>query len=106
MGEPTATRTVTIVNPQGLHARPADLFVRLATQFDARIEVAKGGEWVDGKSILEILTLGAEQGSQLVIAATGREAQAALVALAGLIEQGFVENEAGQEQDVSENRSS
>jgi len=104
MGDSTATRTVTVVNPQGLHARPADLFVRLANQFDASIEVTKGNERVDGKSILDILTLGAEKGSQLVIVATGRDAQAALIALAKLIEQGFVESGTEQEQNVSENR--
>ena len=88
-----ASRTVIVVNPQGLHARPVDLFVKLANQFESRIEVIKGGERVDGKSILSVLTLAAEQGTQLSIEATGHDAEAALDALAELIEKGFAEEE-------------
>ena len=55
-------RTVIVTNPQGLHARPADLFVKLASQFESKIEVIKDGERVDGKSILDILTLAAVAG--------------------------------------------
>jgi phosphotransferase system HPr (HPr) family protein len=94
MGEPSVTRRVTIVNTQGLHARPADLFVRVANRFAARIEVTNGRECVDGKSILGILTLAAEQGTQLVLGATGHDAHDALDALARLVEQGFVTDEA------------
>ena len=93
MTESTASRTVTVINPQGLHARPVDLFVKLANQFDASIEVVKGGERVDGKSILSVLTLAAEQGTQLAIKATGHDAEAALLALAELVESGFAEKE-------------
>jgi phosphocarrier protein HPr len=71
MAEFTAQRTVTIVNPQGLHARPADLFVRLANQYESVIGVRKGNETVDGKSILSILTLAATEGTELEIQATG-----------------------------------
>ena len=92
MGEATATKTVTIVNPQGLHARPADLFVKLASQFNAQIAVGKGPERVDGKSILGILTLAAEQGSELVIDASGPDADRALMALVELVEDGFRED--------------
>ena len=89
MSTPHAQRTVTVVNPQGLHARPADLFVKTASQFASAIRVAKGTESVDGKSILSILTLAAEAGSQLEISATGDDADAALDALCELVEQGF-----------------
>ena len=85
MAQPSARRTVTIVNPQGLHARPADLFVRLANRFAAQIGVRKENETVDGKSILSILTLAATQGSQLEIVATGEDADAAIEALAQLV---------------------
>jgi len=91
MGEETATRIVTVVNPQGVHARPADLFVRIASRYTASIHVRKGREQVDGKSILGILTLAAEQGSQLTIGATGPDADEALMALAELVEDGFHE---------------
>ncbi|MDA0658904.1 MAG: HPr family phosphocarrier protein [Planctomycetota bacterium] len=93
MGEETATRTVTVINPQGVHARPADLFVKLASQYSARIQLQKGREQVDGKSILGILTLAAEQGSQLIIGATGPDADEALMALAALVEDGFHEGD-------------
>ena len=89
MSDPIARRTVKVVNPQGLHARPADLFVKTASQFDATIRVSKGNESVDGKSILSILTLAAEAGTQLEISATGVDANAALDALCELVEQGF-----------------
>ncbi len=89
MTSPSFERTVTVVNPQGLHARPADLFVRLAKQFDADIEIIKDNRRVDGNSILSILTLAAEQGTRLTIRASGRNAEEALEALADLIERGF-----------------
>ena len=86
----SASRNVTIVNPQGLHARPADLFVKLANQFESAIEVIKNGERVDGKSILSVLTLAAEQGTELTIEATGDDADVAIIALTGLVDNGFV----------------
>lgn len=99
MREVTERRTVTVINPQGLHARPVDLFVRLANQFGARIEVIKGGERADGKSILSILTLAAQQGTQLDIEATGDDADVAIAALAELVKSGFaVEEENNQHQ--------
>lgn len=100
MLEPTASRTVTIVNPQGLHARPADMFVRLANQFSSAVRVKKGNETVDGKSILSILTLAAEEGTLLEISATGQDAEAALSALCDLVCQGFEADEpSGQTSD-------
>ena len=93
MCESKVAGQVIISNPQGLHARPADLFVKLANKFEAKIEVIKGGERVDGKSILGILTLVAERGTQLSIEATGRDASDALRALVELVRNGFDENE-------------
>ena len=87
------SRTVVIRGRQGLHARPADLFVRLATQYQAQVEICKGSERVDGKSILNVLTLAAEQGCPLVIVTTGPDAAAALQALAALVESNFGEPE-------------
>ncbi len=93
MTEPIEARSVIVTNPQGLHARPADLFVKTALRFQARIEVIKDGERVDGKSILAILTLGAPEGTQLVIEATGQDAATALDALVELVEHDFHETE-------------
>lgn len=91
MSEPVLSRSVLITNPQGIHARPADIFARKANQFTAKIVVIKDGERVDGKSILSMLTLAAEQGSQLYIEAHGADAELAVEALAKLVEQGFEE---------------
>ena len=84
-----ANRRVTVNNEEGLHARPAELFVRRAGQFEAKIQIIKGGERVDGKSILEILTLAAAKGTTLEIEAIGADADVALETLAKLIETGF-----------------
>ena len=84
-----AVRIVTIVNPQGLHARPAYMFAEMASQFDAMIELEKDGESIDGKSILSILTLAAGHGSQITLKAVGPDATAALEALGDLVEAGF-----------------
>jgi phosphocarrier protein HPr len=85
----TARKTVTVTNPQGLHARPAFLVAELAGKFDCRIELIKDGERIDGKSILSILTLGAAQGSQLEIEAIGPDASDALAAIHQLFLDGF-----------------
>ena len=89
--ETTATRSVTLVNPQGFHARPAHLFVKLAASFPCQIEILKGNEVINGKSILDLLTLGAGNGTTLTLRATGADAQAAVEALAKLVEGGFGE---------------
>ena len=91
MSEPILSRSVFITNPQGMHARPADIFARKANLFRATIALIKDGERVDGKSILGILTLAAEHGSQLRIEAKGADAEAAVETLARLVEQGFEE---------------
>jgi phosphotransferase system HPr (HPr) family protein len=92
MKEVTRSTTVTVMNSQGLHARPADMLVRLASQFEAEIELEKDGERVDGKSILSVMTLGAEQGTQIAIRAVGHDAEEAVRSLARLIVSGFAEN--------------
>jgi phosphocarrier protein HPr len=87
------TRVVVVDNPQGLHARPAELFARLALKFESRVEVIRNDQRVDGKSILEILTLGVLPGTELILEAQGHDAQQAIDALARLIESHF---EAGE----------
>ena len=99
MGEISASRTAIVGNPQGLHARPADLFVKAANQFESKIEVIKDGERVEAKSILGILTLGAAQGAQLCIEATGHDAEQALDVLVKLIESDFAEEETQSSSD-------
>ena len=86
-----AEREVTIVNRAGMHARPAAEFVKTAGKFQAEITVAKDGLEVNGKSIMGVLMLAAEQGSSLRIAARGDDAGAAVDALAELVDAGFQE---------------
>jgi phosphotransferase system HPr (HPr) family protein len=86
-------RNVTITNPQGMHARPADMFVKLANRFASNIVIVKGSERVDGKSILGLLTLAATEGTELSLEADGPDAEAALTALAELVAQNFAEDE-------------
>ena len=83
------TRKVTVRNPQGLHARPADLLVRLASKFEAKILIGSNGALVDCKSILSLLTLGAAQGTELSLSAEGSDAEEALQSISDLFEAGF-----------------
>ena len=92
MADETVTTIVVVTNPQGVHARPADMFVKLASQYQSKIDVIKDGERVDGKSILAILTLAAVEGTKLQLEITGPDAQAALAALTDLVERDFDEN--------------
>lgn len=78
-------KKLVVKNKQGLHARPAALFVQIANKFDARITVRHGTEEVNGKSIMGILMLGAEKGSQIIIEAEGKDASLALLELEKII---------------------
>ena len=82
---PVIKKKMIVKNKQGLHARPAALFVQIANKFDARITVSRDEEEVNGKSIMGILMLGAEKGSSIVIQADGEDAQMAMVALEKII---------------------
>ena len=93
MGETTANKAVTVRNRQGLHFRPAELFMKLAKQYESKIGIIKDGERVDGKSILDITMLGAEKGTRLIIEATGCDAESAVLALADLVERQLVEED-------------
>ena len=78
-------KELTVKNKQGLHARPAALFVQIANKFDARITVRRDNEEVNGKSIMGILMLGAEKGTLIVLEADGSDAQQALEELEKII---------------------
>jgi phosphocarrier protein HPr len=84
-------REVTIRNRLGLHARAAARFVHTANRFRARVVVSRNGKIMDGKSILGILLLAASQGTRLEVGAEGDDEEAAVAALAELIESGFGE---------------
>ena len=70
------------MNPQGLHARPAAIFVQIASKYDSAITVQKGNEKVNGKSIMGILMLGAQQKSKIILVVEGDDADVALNELA------------------------
>ncbi len=82
---------MTIVNELGLHARPAAAFVKVAGRFKAEVTVGRDDMVVNGKSIMGVMTLAAEPGSELTIRAEGDDAQAAADALATLVAAGFHE---------------
>ena len=84
-------REARIVNPLGLHARPAAQLVKLASSFAADIEVVKEGMSVNGKSIMGVMMLAAECGSSIIIRANGPDAEQAVEALAELVASGFGE---------------
>jgi len=86
------TKTVTIRNQRGLHARAAAKFVKLAAEFEAEIWVERNGSEVGGQSIMGLMMLAAGPGSTIDIAATGAQAEAAMAALVSLVERGFDED--------------
>jgi len=87
-----ARRLATICNQRGLHARAAARFVKTAGQFDAEIRVRKNGAEVSGRSIMGLMMLAAAPGSVIELSATGHEAEAAVAALARLVECKFDED--------------
>ena len=84
-------RSVTIVNPLGLHARPAAQMVRLASTFASHVELERDGMSVNAKSIMGVMMLAAECGAALVLRADGADEAAAVEALAALVARGFDE---------------
>ena len=103
MSQNSKTSTVTVLSPQGLHARPAALLVKLIGSFKSSVFLQKNaGERVDCRSILSLLTLGAEQGVELKVTVEGEDAAETLVAVEQLFSCGFheVDSTPGTEQAV------
>ncbi|TWT46529.1 HPr family phosphocarrier protein [Botrimarina hoheduenensis] len=90
-----ATRCVEVRHAEGLHARPAELVARTAMRFSSEVTLANGTLCVDAKSILNVLTLGAQQGVEIKIEAVGEDADQAVATLAELIQSDF-DAEAGR----------
>jgi phosphocarrier protein HPr len=86
-----AERTVTIVNRNGVHARPAAEIVKTAGKFASNITIVRDDLEVNGKSIMGVMMLAAEAGSQITLRATGDDADAAVEALAQLVAAKFGE---------------
>jgi phosphocarrier protein HPr len=92
-GAPSAkiVKEVPIVNRLGLHARPAAMFVRVASKFRCEVWVGKDGEEVNGKSIMGLMMLAAGQGSKLQIRCEGPDAEQAISEIEELIKSRFNE---------------
>lgn len=84
-------RTVVIRNRLGLHARPAADFVKTASRFVSDITLGKDGSWVNGKSIMGVMTLAAECGSEVTVRADGSDAEQAVDDLVGCLMKEYVE---------------
>jgi phosphocarrier protein HPr len=84
-------RDVTVLNKQGIHARPSSQFVKLASRFSCEVFVEKDGESINGKSIMGLLMLAAGPGSKLRIVCEGEGAEQALAELVALINGKFGE---------------
>ncbi len=80
---------LTIPNEEGLHARPAAKFVKLANRFPCEIWVEKDDEEINGKSIMGLMMLAAAKGSVIRVSAEGDEAESALEKISELVNSGF-----------------
>ena len=87
------TRTVSVINKRGLHARAAAKFVTTAERYGASVEVEHDGQRVSARSIMGLMMLGAAKGSTLTLQADGWDAKEALDALVALVEAGFNEQD-------------
>ena len=85
-------RAITIVNELGLHARAAAKFVTLASQFESDIRVGRGNQEINGKSIMGLMMLAANQGSIINIITSGNDEKEAIQKLEELVQQRFGEN--------------
>ena len=88
-----AEQTMTIKNKTGLHMRPAELIVKTASKFCSEIFITKEDLTVNGKSIMGVMMLAAECGSDITIQASGEDESEALAALIDVIENNFGETE-------------
>ncbi|MEO2095340.1 MAG: HPr family phosphocarrier protein [bacterium] len=85
------TRTVTVVNAEGLHARPSGALVAVAQGFQSELRISCEDREVNGRSILELISLGAKCGTELELCATGDDAEALLERLVAMVASGFEE---------------
>ena len=89
MAEGKITRELTLLNRYGMHVRPAGLFAKVASRYDANVEVEKDGNVVSGKSIMALMTLEAICGTKLIVTAVGPQADEVLEELEALVARKF-----------------
>lgn len=82
-------RTLKLTNESGMHARPAGIFVKAASQFASKVQIQVNDQSVNAKSIMNVLSLGLENGSEFTIVADGPDEAAAIESLANLVEKKF-----------------
>lgn len=85
------TATVTVTNPSGIHTRPAAMLVQLAARYQCEFTIGLHGYVINGKSILGVLTLAAEQGAELELTFEGSDEAAACAAMVAFFESGLHE---------------
>ncbi|MGA9406146.1 MAG: HPr family phosphocarrier protein [Bacteroidota bacterium] len=84
-------KDIVIKNRAGLHTRPAATLVKMAAKFKSEFFIVKDGVEINGKSIIGVMTLAAEQGSTLLLRFEGEDEEDACAAIVGLFERGFDE---------------
>ncbi len=82
-------RELVLLNKYGMHVRPAGLFAKIASRFDADVDVEKDGNVVSGKSIMALMTLEATCGTKLIVTAKGPQAHEVLDELEALVQRKF-----------------
>ena len=90
---PMISRSLTIVNKLGLHARAAARLVSLTSQFKSAIEIERNGRKVNGKSIMGVMMLAAAQGAEIIVHINGADARQAMTAIEALVHERFGETE-------------
>ncbi|HWB03824.1 MAG TPA: HPr family phosphocarrier protein [Verrucomicrobiales bacterium] len=88
------SKELTIINKLGLHARPAAMFVKVSSAWDAEVTVEKDDEQVNGKSIMGLMMLAAGCGARITVTAEGKDEVAVLEKLEALVAGGFTEGAA------------
>ena len=101
MNEGKATRNVVVRSPRGLHLRSWELFAKLAAEYEAEVEVANDGIRADATSIINLMTLAAVEGTELVLSAEGPDAEQAIDALTSLIENIYEETDETETTETS-----
>lgn len=81
--------TLKLTNPEGLHARPAALFVQIANKYSSELELEAHGKAVNGKSIIGIMSLGAFQGEEITLTAKGKDSKELILELKELFDNEF-----------------
>ena len=84
-------KTVVVTAKTGLHARPANMLLKKARQYESEVEISVGGERFNAKSLLSILSAGAENGKEIEVICTGPDEESACEAIVDLVAHGMLD---------------